>query len=266
MKENKMMRLASGLLVCVLLSSSVIGGTFAKYTSAGTLTDTARVAKWGVEISATSGAFKTTYDTDDTDAKKNGITSSVEAIVDTSVTPSKQDKVVAPGTDGVLLESAITGIPEVAVKVKAEATLTLENWDITLGEPSNTTSETYFPIIITVDGNKYKMGNSTQSTKTTIEGQAITVNEYVNIDELKQAVINALGGNMSRDFGPGVVLEDQKIGHTASWEWPIEDTTVGAYQTDEKDTALGNAAANATAEKPAPTIKLDYTITVTQID
>ena len=46
MKKNRMMRLASILLVCVLLTTSVISGTFAKYTSTVAATDTARVAKW----------------------------------------------------------------------------------------------------------------------------------------------------------------------------------------------------------------------------
>lgn len=58
MKKNRMMRLASILLVCVLLTTSVISGTFAKYTSTATGSDTARVAKWsftagGTEISTT---------------------------------------------------------------------------------------------------------------------------------------------------------------------------------------------------------------------
>ena len=47
MKKNRMMRLASILLVCVLLSTSVIGGTFAKYTSEVEVYDAARVAYWG---------------------------------------------------------------------------------------------------------------------------------------------------------------------------------------------------------------------------
>lgn len=47
MKKNRMMRLASILLVCVLLTTSVISGTFAKYASTATGSDEARVAYWG---------------------------------------------------------------------------------------------------------------------------------------------------------------------------------------------------------------------------
>ena len=47
MKKNRMMRLASVLLVLVLLTTSVIGGTFAKYITSATASDEARVAYWG---------------------------------------------------------------------------------------------------------------------------------------------------------------------------------------------------------------------------
>lgn len=47
MKTNKIMRIASVLLVAVLLSTCVISGTFAKYVTTADGTDTARVAKWG---------------------------------------------------------------------------------------------------------------------------------------------------------------------------------------------------------------------------
>ena len=74
MKKNRMMRLASILLVCVLLSTSVISGTFAKYTSSATTNDSAKVAKWSVlvndedvagttEKSITIDLFNTVLDT-----------------------------------------------------------------------------------------------------------------------------------------------------------------------------------------------------------
>ena len=54
MRKNKMMRLSALLLVAVLLSLSVIGGTWAKYvTTSSALEETVTVAKWGVEITST---------------------------------------------------------------------------------------------------------------------------------------------------------------------------------------------------------------------
>lgn len=53
MKKNRMMRLASLLLVLVLMTSSVVGGTFAKYTTGNNAFAEARVAYWGFETPAT---------------------------------------------------------------------------------------------------------------------------------------------------------------------------------------------------------------------
>lgn len=47
MTKNKMMRIASVLLVAVLLSTCAISGTFAKYVTEAQSQDSARVAYWG---------------------------------------------------------------------------------------------------------------------------------------------------------------------------------------------------------------------------
>ena len=61
MKKNKMMRIASFLLVAVLMSTCAISGTFAKYVTADTATDSARVAKWGVTVTTTGTLFADAY-------------------------------------------------------------------------------------------------------------------------------------------------------------------------------------------------------------
>ena len=53
MKKNRMMRTASVLLVAVLLSTCAISGTFAKYTSTVTDSDSVTVAKWSVKVNGT---------------------------------------------------------------------------------------------------------------------------------------------------------------------------------------------------------------------
>ena len=50
MKKNKRMRTASGLMIAALLTTSMISGTFAKYTTADAAQDSARAAKWGVNL------------------------------------------------------------------------------------------------------------------------------------------------------------------------------------------------------------------------
>ena len=92
MKKNKMMRIASVLLVAVLLSTCAISGTFAKYTSVATGTDSARVAKWAFEINDTAltdtftfDLFKTIQDTDGS--------------AETDMSPV-DGTIIAPGTKG----------------------------------------------------------------------------------------------------------------------------------------------------------------------
>jgi hypothetical protein len=105
MKKNKMMRTASKLLVLVMLTVSIICGTFAKYTvSATSPGSTATVAKWGVKISATGNLFNSSY--------PKALSSSSEISVQAGDASSY---LVAPGTSnssGVTF--TIEGKPEVA--------------------------------------------------------------------------------------------------------------------------------------------------------
>ena len=225
MKKNKMMRAASALMVAVLLTTSVISGTFAKYVTSGNASDTARVAKFGVVVSTTSEAFKTSYTTDDPLATS----------ITNSVVTSTSEKLVAPGTNGNLITSTITGTPEVAVNVKNEADLTLTGWTIDTGD--------YCPIIIKIDNIEYKMGAVTNVSEHT----------YASISEFENAVEAALNTNVNLDPNTNLATT---YNHTVNWEWKFDNN--GTYQTDEKDTKLGNAA--------TATIAITYTTTVTQID
>ena len=75
MKKNKMMRIASVLLVAVLLSTCAISGTFAKFTTSANLeSDKATVATWSIKVAGsdivptgsaqtvTVDLFKTAYE------------------------------------------------------------------------------------------------------------------------------------------------------------------------------------------------------------
>lgn len=84
MKKSKTMRVASGLLVLTLLSTCVVAGTFAKYTTEATGSDSARVAEWGLGTATVTmnDLFKNAYDSSDS--------ATVKSTVD----------VMAPGTEG----------------------------------------------------------------------------------------------------------------------------------------------------------------------
>lgn len=81
MRKNKMMRAASGILVATLMTTSIISGTFAKYTTSAAGEDSARVAKWGFADSSSITI---------TDLFKNAYDSTVKSSTD----------VIAPGTKG----------------------------------------------------------------------------------------------------------------------------------------------------------------------
>ena len=227
MKKNKMMRIASVLLVAVLLTTCAISGTFAKYITEKESTDTARVAKFGVDLAVTvDGAFATEYDADTTATDKLGV-----AIAKTVVASSTDsDNLVAPGTNGDLMASAtIEGTPEVAVNVKQEATLVLTGWEV---------EGTYYcPLVITVDGAKfYGM-------------------DYTSAAEFIAAVEAVLDSNVN--YEPNTDLTES---HSVTWEWAFEGTD--GKQTDVKDTALGDYAAKTGDIE----ISFTYKVTVTQID
>ncbi len=82
MKKNKMMRLASVLLIAVILSTCAVSGTFAKYVTEKTATETARVAKWayGTTVLSFADLFAESYGT--------------------TVASQANDNVIAPGTSG----------------------------------------------------------------------------------------------------------------------------------------------------------------------
>ena len=206
MKKNKMMRIASVLLVAVILTTCAISGTFAKYVTRGNGSDDARVAKFGVTVNGTADTFKETYAKDDT-----GFTLAANSVVST-------EDVVAPGTSGSMAAFTITGTPEVAVNVKFAGTLELgDKW-------VDSTSAYYCPIEVTVGDATFK-GTS-----------------YASADEF-EAAVNAKIATFTKDYAAGTDLST--IGGDApviSWKWAFEgnDDVKDTYLGDQA--AAGNAA------------------------
>lgn len=231
-KKNVLMRSAGLLLALVLVTSCFVGSTLAKYTTSADATESARVAKFGVTVTAKADMFATEYDTDD----QNVVGTIAKSVIST-------DKVVAPDTkkEG-FVASTIAGTPEVAVRVSYEAKeFKLTNWT------TNGTDE-YCPLVFTVNGVEYKIGNT-----------GIT-----DVAGLQKAVKDAIKA-YTKDYAPGTNLSNVGADTlTISWEWPFE---TGANDTEKlannaKDTALGNRAAAGNAA----TVSLTLATTVTQID
>ena len=235
-KNNWTMRAAVLMFALVLITSSFVGGTFAKYVASGVASDEARVAKFGVKVNTTGDdLFKKEYSAAD------GTTT-----VTSGISVSSTEDVVAPGTSGSLTGLAVSGTPEVAVKVSYTADLELTNWQ-------DSGNNYYCPLVITINGTSYKGV------------------DYVSADAFETAVENAIQAH-TQIYAPNQNLADTAIEDdyiNVTWEWPFETTytpaggtAVTAELNDIKDTYLGDQAATATAAK----VTLKLTATVTQID
>lgn len=220
MKKNTMMRVASTLLVAVLLTSCVISGTFAKYVTSATGTDSARVAKFGVAITANGSTFAKEYETHD----PNYVGTIAKSVVST-------EKVVAPGTGGDMASMTLAGTPEVAVKVTYEADFALsDNWTVEGGK-------FYCPLIITVEGTE--VNGATFDNKAAFE-----------------AAVESLINGWTKAYGPNVDLSAQGTDSVSvSWVWPFSTSAAN----DANDTWLGNQAAAGNAATVSLTITTTVT-------
>lgn len=233
MKKTKLMRAALLLLVLTLITSCFVGGTFAKYTTSETGKDTARVAKWGVKITANGATFAEAYDADTKNVVDAITNSKIAKSVVSAGTDAGTDKVIAPGTKGDMVKMTITGKPEVAVRVDYAADFKVENW--------------------TVDGNFYCPLQITVGS-TTIDGATFT--DKGRFEDTVKELIRTYG----KSYAAGTDLSTAGVtAPSVSWAWPFENTnTDTGVKNNDKDTALGDAG-NAT-------ISLAITTTVTQIN
>lgn len=227
MKKNKSMRAAGGLLIATMLTSSIVSGTYAKYVTSDEAKDTARVAKFGVTVTASGSLFDTTYKAvsgGNTPGGKNATDS--EDGTTLTVESSNTDKLVAPGTkndEG--LTFAIAGTPEVDVKVNIEVTNSSDIWlgsgtypDMTNNNAKSFEVENaYYPIVYTLK----------QEGKNDVTGNLDKIIQALNSDTVYQA-----GDNLADSLG----------NFTLTWKWDYENAT--DENIDKADTLLGDLAAD----------------------
>ncbi|MBQ7346366.1 MAG: hypothetical protein IJW55_00245 [Clostridia bacterium] len=112
MKKNKMMRLAAIVMMLTLLTTCAISGTFAKYVTKASASDTARVAKWDITYNNDNLEDTITFDLFNTMKDNDGTTNESE----TDVAKSTSDiAIIAPGTSG-SFEIKLKNDSEVAAK------------------------------------------------------------------------------------------------------------------------------------------------------
>ncbi len=237
--KNRTMRVAALLLTLTLMTSCFVGGTFAKYTTAGESMDSARVAKFGVTVTADfARLFANGYKLGTYDAVADEDNSSVWATA---------EDVVAPGTSGKLPDFTVAGTPEVDVRVSYIATLELgDNWFVDANHNGTKDADEYeyCPMIFTVNDINYYMGKDGIDTVAKLEAAVKAAIEAAD----EEYTANT---NLANE-----VKNDLKI----SWTWAFEKGI--EHQNDTNDTILGNQAAGGYVT----TVSLSVSCTVEQID
>ena len=199
MKNNKMMRAASGLMIAALLTTGMISGTFAKYITQDELNDSARVAKWGVNLGISGNLYGEAYDGTNNTIVTNGSTATVQS-------SSAGEKVVAPGTKNANsgLHITLNGKPEVSTKVYG--TVKTQNIYLATGEygvmvkTQNVTAEDFAAgkKYYTLDGTSYK---ETSALKPEQNVEYFTLEAVVNLNATYYPVVYKGAGVTSGTTG-----------------------------------------------------------------
>ena len=261
MKKNKMMRIASTLLVAVLLTTSIISGTFAKYVTEGSVEDEARVAKFGVKITGQGSLFDKNYwavDADDDQNQPGPAEENHDGDKMTMTVESMTDKVVAPGTKSPTggLSIGITGKPEVDVLITIDFEA-IEDVFLKNNEnlPDMTTANKkdsfnfaadegdYYPIVYTLSGDYIEARNADIVAKS-ITGIEISQDKKSvsgNLDVIKK-VFDALNGDDGIYVDANTNLATAIGTLTLSWEWQFEDDAADELETLKSTEASTKAA------------------------
>ena len=244
MKKNAMMRIASVLLVAVLLTTCSISGTFAKYVSKASGEDSARVAYWGWGVDSTltiDGLFAETYAMYGSADPHGNDDISVDSV---------EGDVLAPGTYG-----------------EAEFSFRYTENDTELASPITAPEVDYhFDVTVVAACDQLIQDNMNIQWKLD-NGVWGTWADLINaLDDLGEGAADGVyeAGQLPDGFGVGE-------SHTISWQWIFENDTntydisagTSASPTiltqDQYDTYMGNQA-------DLDDVSIEITITATQID
>ena len=158
MEKNKTMKMISITLLIVMIALILVSGTYAKYTSSATGSDSARVAKWAFNVGGTDIAsntfkfdlFKTIKDSDGNE--------------ENDVVSANGDKVIAPGTSG-SFDISLENKSEVSAKYGVKFTVSNEkNIPIQFSTDGNTWTDSLTNIA--ADDTKTKLAPNGRKTIT----------------------------------------------------------------------------------------------------
>ena len=255
MKKNRFIKLASGLFVLCLLTTCVVGATLAKYTTSGSGADTARVAKWGVTVSASGSLFGKQYANKDASV---GSANEIYVSASDTASVSAAKNVVAPGTKNTTgLNFTVSGTPEVAYSLTiAEKTTATDIYlkagtygymvAVTLNDGADLTG-----LYLESGGTYTKQTTGTYSSGTYYQLVEVATasadyypiswsmggSTYTSLSDSSNGLVKALK-DLSKTVNAGV---DAAINETITWAWDFDDNGSGTY--DKLDTLLGDLMA-----------------------
>lgn len=276
-KANKPLRAAGILLLATMLTTCMTAGTFAKYTTSASGSDSARVAKFGVITQVDGTLFGEEYASYTDGDQPIGYSADTKTGT-VQVNAQGTNDVVAPGTkNDTGLAVAVTGTPEVDVQV--DTTIATQNIYLNAGSyatlvpntkvtEENWTADTYYVSnddgsIFTKDtGAAFDVGTTYYNLTDTFtlaknyypvvysfDGITIPSNDDCSVDTL-----TTIANNLKARFkdANSIVQANTTLetkydlgGKTLKWEWVFEK---GSTDDEKKlynsaDTFLGNIAA-----------------------
>lgn len=270
-KKNRTWRAAALLLALTLVTSCFVGGTFAKYTTSAESNNTARVAKWGVTISAGTDLFAKEYN----GTGENESTATVKL----ETTDTTGTKLVAPGTEGTGLniKSTATTKPEVSYTMTIKLDTDSAKVPTLKYTPTSGSETVYEPVKFSVyNGETLIKGNmNLAALEELFDGNKafykydVSTNKYY-VDSNGDGTLDT---NPS-DTAPDIIIK---------WEWAFDVEDDNNTDIDEKaltdmlDTILGNKAAGVDSQLPNTigtivtnsvntNVELNWTATATQVD
>lgn len=182
------MRLASCILIAVILTTCITLRTYAKYVTSDSANDSARVAKWGVNIVVEGSLFSNAY----YDENRGNTPSSTWSTnytsdhISVATSTNGDENIIAPGTKSDTgLHFSISGKPEVATQITFEADYDSAQ-DIYLSLGSYGTMQKILSHDEYVQLNESERNSKLESLKTYYAGKHLFVStdkvSYYNID------------------------------------------------------------------------------------
>lgn len=274
MKKNKTLRAAGILFLATMLTTCMTAGTFAKYTTGDRAEDSARVAKFGVTVTADGSLFGEEYASKE--GGNNPISFSGDEHTGTVQVFETGENVVAPGTkNDTGLGFVISGKPEVDVKInttvdidKVKTVYLRKGSYAVMSKLNNVTEENFVPESVYVqegdsykhpteydaDAEYYKAGdklsfNDYNYNPIIYQYQDKTGNHFQAYDDLKNLcdAINKDNPGITCDGTYKANTDIETCTRTLTWYWLISNPE-SPYSPkdplkDAKDTILGDIAA-----------------------